>query len=87
MFSGISGAALLTPFFVLGFPVMGVPTLTLVQAIGTSLFLETSGFCSGVVGTHDADSSTTASPACSSPSRFPRARSGRSSLSTARRRC
>ena len=50
MFSGISGAALLTPFFVLGFPVMGVPTLTLVQAIGTSLFLETSGFGSGVVG-------------------------------------
>ena len=50
MFSGISGAALLTPFFVLGFPLMGVPTLTFVQAVGTSLFLETSGFGSGVVG-------------------------------------
>lgn len=50
MFSGISGAALLTPFFVLGFPLMGVPTLSFVQAIGTSLFLETSGFGSGVAG-------------------------------------
>lgn len=50
MFSGISGAALLTPFFVLGFPVLGVPTLSFVQAIGTSLFLETSGFGSGVAG-------------------------------------
>lgn len=40
MFSGISGAALLTPFFVLGFPLTGVPTLSFVQAIGTSLFLE-----------------------------------------------
>lgn len=50
MFSGISGAALLTPFFILGFPVLGVPTLSFVQAIGTSLFLETSGFGSGVVG-------------------------------------
>lgn len=29
---------------------MGVPTLTFVQAIGTSLFLETSGFGSGAVG-------------------------------------
>jgi uncharacterized membrane protein YfcA len=29
---------------------MGVPTLSFVQAIGTSLFLETSGFGSGVAG-------------------------------------
>lgn len=50
MYSGISGAALLTPFFILGFPLLGVPRLSLVQAIGTSLFLETSGFGSGVVG-------------------------------------
>lgn len=50
MFSGISGAALLTPFFILGFPLLGVPTLSFIQAIGTSLFLETSGFGSGVVG-------------------------------------
>lgn len=48
MFSGISGAALLTPLFILGFPLLGVPTLTFVEAIGTSLALETSGFGSGV---------------------------------------
>lgn len=50
MFSGISGAAMLTPFFLIGFPLLGVPTLTTVAAIGTSLFLETSGFGSGVYG-------------------------------------
>lgn len=49
MFSGISGAALLTPLFILGFPLFGVPTLTFVEAIGTSLFLETAGFGSGVL--------------------------------------
>lgn len=43
-FSGIRGAALLTPLFLIGFPLLGVPCLTTVQAIGTSLFLETSGF-------------------------------------------
>lgn len=43
-FSGIRGAALLTPLFLIGFPLLGVPRLTTVQAIGTSLFLETSGF-------------------------------------------
>lgn len=48
IFSGISGAALLTPFFMIGFPLLGVPHLTTVQAIGTSLFLETSGFGTGV---------------------------------------
>lgn len=48
IFSGISGAALLTPFFMIGFPLMGMPHLTPVQAIGTSLFLETSGFGMGV---------------------------------------
>ncbi|MBW3591718.1 MAG: hypothetical protein KY393_07720 [Actinobacteria bacterium] len=48
MFSGISGAALLTPVFLIGFPSMGVPRLTTVAAIGTSLLLETSGFGAGV---------------------------------------
>lgn len=48
MFSGISGAALLTPVFLIGFPLMGVPRLTTVAAIGTSLLLETSGFGTGV---------------------------------------
>ncbi|MEX2586682.1 MAG: sulfite exporter TauE/SafE family protein [Actinomycetota bacterium] len=48
MFSGISGAALLTPVFLIGFPLIGVPTLTTVAAIGTSLLLETSGFGTGV---------------------------------------
>ncbi len=50
MFSGISGAALLTPVFLIGFPLLDVPTLTAVQAIGSALFLETFGFGSGVVG-------------------------------------
>ncbi len=47
-FSGISGAALITPMFLIGFPLMGVPTLSTVAAIGTSLFLETSGFGTAV---------------------------------------
>lgn len=47
-FSGISGAALLTPIFLIGFPLMGIPTLSTVAAIGTSLFLETSGFGTAV---------------------------------------
>lgn len=49
MFSGISGAALLMPVFLIGFPLIGAPKLTVVAAIGTSLFLETSGFGTGVV--------------------------------------
>jgi uncharacterized membrane protein YfcA len=48
MFSGISGAALLTPTFLIGFPLLGVPRLTTLAAIGTSLFLETSGFGTGL---------------------------------------
>ncbi len=47
-FSGISGAALMTPVFLIGFPLMGVPPLSTVAAIGTSLFVETSGFGTGV---------------------------------------
>jgi uncharacterized membrane protein YfcA len=47
-FSGISGAALMTPFFLIGFPLMGVPRLSTVAAIGAALFLETSGFGTGV---------------------------------------
>ena len=47
-FSGISGAALMTPFFLIGFPLMGVPRLSTVAAIGAALFLETSGFGAGV---------------------------------------
>lgn len=48
MFSGISGAALLTPTFLIGFPLFGIPRLTALAAIGTSLFLETSGFGTGL---------------------------------------
>jgi uncharacterized membrane protein YfcA len=48
MFSGISGAALLTPTFLIGFPLLGVPRLTTLAAIGTSLLLETSGFGTGL---------------------------------------
>lgn len=47
-FSGISGAALITPFFLIGFPLMGVPRLSTVAAIGAALFLETFGFGAGV---------------------------------------
>ncbi len=48
MFSGISGAALLTPTFLIGFPLFGLPRLTTLAAIGTALFLETSGFGTGL---------------------------------------
>jgi len=48
MFSGISGAAMLVPVFLIGFPLLGVPRLTTVAAIGTSLLLETSGFGTGL---------------------------------------
>lgn len=48
MFSGISGAAMLVPVFLIGFPLFDVPRLTTVEAIGTSLFLETSGFGTGL---------------------------------------
>src|SRR5258708_31589936 len=48
MFSGISGPALLTPTFLIGFPLLSVPRLGTVAAIGTSLFLETSGFGTGL---------------------------------------
>lgn len=47
-FSGISGAALMTPLFLIGFPLLGVPQLSTVAAIGAALFLETSGFGMGV---------------------------------------
>lgn len=48
MFSGISGAALLIPLFLIGFPLLDAPQLTTVAAIGTALILETSGFGMGV---------------------------------------
>ena len=48
MFSGISGAALLTPLVLIGFPLLHAPRLTTVAAIGTALMLETSGFGMGV---------------------------------------
>lgn len=48
MFSGISGAAMLMPVFLLGFPVVGAPSLTAVEAVGMALLLETSGFGTGV---------------------------------------
>jgi hypothetical protein len=41
MFSGISGAALLIPLFLIGFPLLDVPQLTTVAAVGTALLLET----------------------------------------------
>lgn len=50
MTSGISGAALLSPTIIIGFPLLGVPKLAPAAAIGASLFTEFSGFGSGVVG-------------------------------------
>lgn len=38
----------MTPTFLIAFPLMGVPPLSTVAAIGTSLFLETAGFGTGV---------------------------------------
>lgn len=49
MLSGISGAAMLSPAIILGFPLIGVPELLPAAAIGMSLFTEFFGFGSGVV--------------------------------------
>jgi hypothetical protein len=48
MFSGISGAAMLLPVFLIGFPLVGAPPLSTIEAVGWALFLETSGFRPGV---------------------------------------
>ncbi|MFQ5879882.1 MAG: sulfite exporter TauE/SafE family protein [Dehalococcoidia bacterium] len=50
MLTGVSGAALLTPFFLIVFPLLGLPKLTPAEAIATALFLEIFGFTSGTVG-------------------------------------
>ncbi len=54
MLSGIGGAALFTPIFILLFPLLG-PHYVLdstVAAIGTALLTETFGFASGLIGYH-----------------------------------
>ena len=54
MLSGIGGAALFTPIFILIFPLLG-PEYELgstVAAIGTALLTETFGFTSGLIGYH-----------------------------------
>ena len=54
MLSGIGGAALFTPIFILLFPLLG-PEYELgstVAAIGTALLTETFGFTSGLIGYH-----------------------------------
>lgn len=48
MFSGISGAALMMPVFIMGFPLLGVPELTAEQAVASSLFLESGAFSIGI---------------------------------------
>lgn len=50
MLTGISGTAMLTPFLILVFPILNVPTLTPGQAVGMALLTEFFGFASGVVG-------------------------------------
>lgn len=47
-FSGITGSALMLPWFLMGFPLLGVPEITIVQAIAASMFLETAAFSIGV---------------------------------------
>lgn len=52
MLSGIGGAALFTPIFILIFPMLGpeYPLQSTVAAIGTALLTETFGFTSGFLG-------------------------------------
>ena len=52
MLSGIGGAALFTPIFIVIFPLLGpeYPLESSVAAIGTALLTETFGFTSGFVG-------------------------------------
>ena len=50
MLTGISGTAMMTPFLILVFPVLGVPTLTPAQAIGIALFTMFFGPVSGGIG-------------------------------------
>ena len=54
MLTGISGAAMLTPFLILAFPFLGVPLLIPAQAIGMALLTEFFGFTSGYIGYHRA---------------------------------
>jgi uncharacterized membrane protein YfcA len=48
MFSGITGAALMLPSFVIGFALLDVPEITIQQAIAAALFLETAAFTVGI---------------------------------------
>jgi uncharacterized membrane protein YfcA len=48
IFSGISGAALMLPWFVMGFALLGVPEISMQQAIAASLFLESAAFSIGL---------------------------------------
>lgn len=48
MFSGITGAGLMFPWFLAGFALLGVPELSVQQAIVASLFLESSAFGIGI---------------------------------------
>jgi len=52
MLSGIGGAALFTPIFILVFPLLGpeYPLSSTLAAIGTALLTETFGFTSGFIG-------------------------------------
>ncbi|MEM9388549.1 MAG: sulfite exporter TauE/SafE family protein [Pseudomonadota bacterium] len=54
MLSGIGGAALFTPIFILLFPLLGpqYELTSTVAAIGTALLTETFGFTSGLIGYH-----------------------------------
>lgn len=54
MLSGIGGAALFTPIFILVFPLLGAEYAlgSTVAAIGTALLTETFGFTSGLIGYH-----------------------------------
>ena len=48
MMGGVGGAVLLSPFFIIGFPLLGVTSLTTGEAIGIALITEVFGFSSGL---------------------------------------
>jgi hypothetical protein len=47
---GIGGAAMFGPIFVVAFPLVGVPTLSVADAFGVALLTELAGFSSGLWG-------------------------------------
>lgn len=47
---GVGGALLFSPFFIIGFPLLGLPALSPADAFGVALLTEVFGFSSGLFG-------------------------------------